>query len=204
MPEQLRISYVTQDSHLVVSETVLDVMWFYASLSLPRKTTVRDKRRLIDDILFAMDMSHTVDTYVGGVESAYEVLIEGGLSSGERRRLQVRPCWPSDVPPASEMNLVAHYDFLWIFVATHTGRLDCGERRMHRRVRVTHEWPSALKRRGVCAGCGGACKQATDDDSGRAHHWARWFQRASSHQGAAAGLCGHGNDGTRQPASVPS
>ena len=102
VPEQLRISYVTQDSHLVVSETVLDVMWFYASLSLPRKMTVREKRRLIDDILFAMDMSHTVDTYVGGVESAYEVLIEGGLSSGERRRLQVRPFWTPDVP-ASEM-----------------------------------------------------------------------------------------------------
>ena len=33
--------------------------------------------------------SHPQDTYVGGVEVAYAVVIEGGLSSGERRRLQV-------------------------------------------------------------------------------------------------------------------
>lgn len=46
-------------------------------------------RQLIEDILFAMDMSHTQDTFVGGVEAAYGVVIEGGLSSGERRRLQV-------------------------------------------------------------------------------------------------------------------
>jgi ABC-type multidrug transport system ATPase subunit len=114
VPEQLRIEYVTQDSHLVVSETVLDVMWFYASLSLPRGMSVRDKRRLIDDILFAMDMSHTVDTYVGGVESAYEVLIEGGLSSGERRRLQVRPfgsarlALPPSPPPVASQSGSEH------------------------------------------------------------------------------------------------
>lgn len=47
------------------------------------------RRQLIEDILYAMDMSHTQDTYVGGIEAAYGVLIEGGLSSGERRRLQV-------------------------------------------------------------------------------------------------------------------
>lgn len=89
LPLQERISYVTQDSQLVVSETVLDVMWFYANLALPRTTPVAHKRQLIEDILYAMDMSHTQDTYVGGIEAAYGVLIEGGLSSGERRRLQV-------------------------------------------------------------------------------------------------------------------
>jgi ABC-type taurine transport system ATPase subunit len=36
-----------------------------------------------------MDLDHCIDTHVGGVESAYGVLIQGGLSSGERRRLQV-------------------------------------------------------------------------------------------------------------------
>jgi len=89
LPLQDRVAYVTQDSQLVVSETVLDVMWFYANLALPRSTEVSHKRQLIEDILYAMDMSHTQDTYVGGIEAAYGVLIEGGLSSGERRRLQV-------------------------------------------------------------------------------------------------------------------
>ena len=36
-----------------------------------------------------MDMHDTQDTYVGGVEAAYSVVLEGGLSSGQRRRLQV-------------------------------------------------------------------------------------------------------------------
>jgi ABC-type multidrug transport system ATPase subunit len=58
-PLQDKVAYVTQDSQLVVSETVLDVMWFYANLALPRHTPMAHRRQLIEDILFAMDMSHT-------------------------------------------------------------------------------------------------------------------------------------------------
>jgi hypothetical protein len=48
------------------------------------------RRVLIDTILKDMDLDHCRTTHVGGVESAYGVLIQGGLSSGERRRLQVK------------------------------------------------------------------------------------------------------------------
>jgi hypothetical protein len=58
-PLQEKVAYVTQDAQLVVSETVLDVMWFYANLALPRHTPMAHRRQLIEDILFAMDMSHT-------------------------------------------------------------------------------------------------------------------------------------------------
>jgi len=58
-PLQEKVAYVTQDAQLVVSETVLDVMWFYANLALPRYTPMAHRRQLIEDILFAMDMSHT-------------------------------------------------------------------------------------------------------------------------------------------------
>ena len=44
MPIQEKMSYVSQDCQLVVSETVLDIMWFYANMNLPRAMTKARKR----------------------------------------------------------------------------------------------------------------------------------------------------------------
>jgi hypothetical protein len=40
----MNLEYVTQESTLVVTETVRDVMWFYTHLSLPRSVTKDEKR----------------------------------------------------------------------------------------------------------------------------------------------------------------
>ena len=41
---QMNLEYVTQESTLVVTETVNDVMWFYTHLSLERTVSNKDKR----------------------------------------------------------------------------------------------------------------------------------------------------------------
>eukprot|EP00240_Pyramimonas_obovata_P002907 CAMPEP_0118930458 /NCGR_PEP_ID=MMETSP1169-20130426/7141_1 /TAXON_ID=36882 /ORGANISM="Pyramimonas obovata, Strain CCMP722" /LENGTH=644 /DNA_ID=CAMNT_0006872817 /DNA_START=189 /DNA_END=2120 /DNA_ORIENTATION=- len=89
VPVQDRVALLTQDPGLLPSDTVDDIMWFYANLRMPREMTRVEKEQRIAFLLKTFGLTEDRDKYVGGMDWCINCPLAGGLTGGKRRRVQI-------------------------------------------------------------------------------------------------------------------
>lgn len=83
-PQQFRkhVSYVLQEDSLFATSTAREALEFSAKLRLPRNTSDEERKRIVDQLLLSLGLSHVADTMCGSD-------MVRGLSGGEKKRVSI-------------------------------------------------------------------------------------------------------------------